>query len=136
MMIPGPPPGTNAEDGAAGVERPSSDARESPPTAPRVAAVAAVAYADFAAALKDALRDFHSAGRRDPFDCVVKSCNPPGAALTSRSRRRLETLATAKTGPGVRHPGPCRHNLEVGGAGSEYFIARVLLHHPRAQYLA
>jgi hypothetical protein len=37
---------------------------------------------------------------------------------------------------GVRHPGPCRHNLEVGGAGSEYFIARVLLHHPRAQYLA
>jgi hypothetical protein len=61
MMIPGPPPGTNAEDGAAGVERPSSDAPESPPTAPRVAAVAALAYADFAAALKDALRDFHSA---------------------------------------------------------------------------
>ena len=61
MMIPGPPPGTNAEDGAAGLERRSSDAPESPPTAPRVAAVAALAYADFAAALKDALRDFHSA---------------------------------------------------------------------------
>ena len=53
--------------------------------------------------------------RRDPFDCVVKSCNPPSAALTSRSRRRLEALATAKMGPGVRHPGPCRHNLEVAG---------------------
>jgi hypothetical protein len=61
MMIPGPPSGTNTVDGAAGSERPSSDAPEPPPTAPLVAAVPALAYADFAAALKDALRDFHSA---------------------------------------------------------------------------
>src|SRR3984893_13940455 len=61
MMIPSPPPGTNAEDGAAGLGPPSSDAPESPPTAPRVAAMAELAYADFAAALKEALRDFHSA---------------------------------------------------------------------------
>ena len=56
MMIPGPPPGTNAEDGAAGFEQPSSDAPDLPPAAPPPA----LAYADFAAALKDALRDFHS----------------------------------------------------------------------------
>ena len=61
MMILDPLPGTNAADGAAGSERPSSDAPEPPPTAPLVATVPALAYADFAAALKDALRDFHSA---------------------------------------------------------------------------
>jgi hypothetical protein len=52
MMIPGPPPGTDAEDGAAGFEQTISDAPDLPPPA--------LAYADFAAALKDALRDFHS----------------------------------------------------------------------------
>jgi hypothetical protein len=69
MMIPGPPPGTNAADGAAGSERPSSDAPEPPPTAPLVAAAPALAYADFAAALKDALRDFHSADLLAPSTC-------------------------------------------------------------------
>ena len=54
-MIPAPPPGTNAEDGAAGSERPSSNAPDLLPAA------RALPYADFAAALKDALRDFHSA---------------------------------------------------------------------------
>src|SRR6202521_4896798 len=55
MMIPAPLSGTNPKDTAAELE---------PPTAPSEAsrnAAPALAYADFAAALKDALRDFHSA---------------------------------------------------------------------------
>jgi TolB-like protein len=62
-MIPGPPPGTNAEDGAAGSDEPSSNASDLPPTAPPGGETPAPAltYANFAAALKDALRDFHSA---------------------------------------------------------------------------
>jgi len=59
MTIAGPPPGTNG-DGANGSEQPSSDAADLPPTA-AVTALPGVAYAAFAGALKDALRDFHSA---------------------------------------------------------------------------
>src|ERR1700736_3519397 len=62
-MIPAPPPGTNAADGASGSEQPTSEAPDLPPSAPPAASMAAVpalAYADFAAALKDAPRDFHS----------------------------------------------------------------------------
>ena len=81
MMIPGRPAGTNAADGAAGSERPSSDAPEPPPTAPLVAAAPALAYADFAAALKDALRDFHSSDLRYfyppiPFARIPKAITP------------------------------------------------------------
>ena len=60
MTIPGPPPGTNAGDGANGSEQPSSDAADLPPTAAAVSAPPGVAYVAFAGALKDALRDFHS----------------------------------------------------------------------------
>jgi len=63
MMIPVPPPGTNAEDGAAVSEQPISDAVDLPPIAFREASSApafALAYEEFAAAVKDALRDVHS----------------------------------------------------------------------------
>jgi catechol 2,3-dioxygenase-like lactoylglutathione lyase family enzyme len=59
MMIPAPSLGMNAKDGttgdgATGSKLPVSDVRDTP-----VAAVTAHAYAKFAGALKDALRDFH-----------------------------------------------------------------------------
>src|SRR5215469_13327252 len=63
MMIPVPPPGAGAEDGAAGSEQPIAGATDSMPGAPPAASMASVppiAYAEFAAAVKDALRDFHS----------------------------------------------------------------------------
>ena len=53
----------NAEDGASKSEPPTSDAPDLPFTAPLVASAAAapaIGYADFAAAVKDALRDVHS----------------------------------------------------------------------------
>jgi len=62
-MIPASPPGMNAEDGAAGLEEPISDAPDVPSAAPLAALMVAtptLAYADFAAAVKDALRDAHS----------------------------------------------------------------------------
>jgi TolB-like protein/Tfp pilus assembly protein PilF len=62
MMIPASSPGMNAEDGAAGSEEPMSDAPDLPPAASPAAPMMAptLAYADFAAAVKDALRDVHS----------------------------------------------------------------------------
>jgi TolB-like protein len=62
MMIPAPPPGIYAEDGPAGSDQQSFNAYL-PPTAPPGGETAAHAltYADFAAAMKDALRDFHRA---------------------------------------------------------------------------
>ena len=63
MMIPASPPGMNAEDGTAGLEEPISDAPDVPSAAPLAALMVAtptLAYADFAAAVKDALRDAHS----------------------------------------------------------------------------
>jgi TolB-like protein len=53
---------TNAHDGVAGPEQPISDAPEPQPEAPAEASkteTPARAYADFAAALKGAMRDFH-----------------------------------------------------------------------------
>jgi TolB-like protein/tetratricopeptide (TPR) repeat protein len=63
MMIPGPPPGIYAGDGAAGSDQRSFNAPDLPPTAPPggETVVTVVTYADFAGALRDALRDFHSA---------------------------------------------------------------------------
>src|SRR5215472_10140335 len=63
MMIPVPLPGRHTEDGAAGSEQPFSDTVDLPPTALREASSApvfALAYAEFAAAVKDALREAHS----------------------------------------------------------------------------
>src|SRR5215472_14892383 len=63
MMIPVPLPGRHTEDGAAGSEQPFSDTVDLPPTALREASSApvfALPYAEFAAAVKDALRDGHS----------------------------------------------------------------------------
>jgi TolB-like protein len=84
MMIPVLPPGTNTEDGAAGSEQPISDAVDLPPTAFREASSApvfALAYAEFAAAVKDALRDGHSPDllARNPL-LRAGICNPDGAA--------------------------------------------------------
>src|SRR5215468_467930 len=63
MMIPDPPPGMYGGDGAAASGQPSLDPPDLPPTDPSGAetAAGALTYADFSAALKDALRDFHSA---------------------------------------------------------------------------
>jgi TolB-like protein len=63
MVIPAYRPGMNAPDGAAGLEQPISDALNVPPAAARTAPMAAtpaLAYADFVAAVKEALRDIHS----------------------------------------------------------------------------
>jgi hypothetical protein len=63
MMIPVTPPGMNTEDGAAGLEQLISNAADLPLTGFREASTAtvlALAYAEFAAAVKDALRDGHS----------------------------------------------------------------------------
>ena len=63
MTVPAPPSGINADDDAAASERPAANAPEFAPTAPSAASIAAspaLAYAEFAAALKDALRDVHS----------------------------------------------------------------------------
>ncbi len=63
MMIPGPPPGTNGEDRAFLSDQVTHDVPEPPPTVPpatSLAAVPAPTYAEFAAAVKDALRDVHS----------------------------------------------------------------------------
>ena len=62
-MIPAYRPGRNAQEGAARLERPISDAPDVPPAAAPAApmvATPALAYADFVAAVKDALRDIHS----------------------------------------------------------------------------
>jgi TolB-like protein len=50
----------NVEDGASESEPPTSYAPDLPLTAPPIAAAPALAYAEFAAAVKDALRDVHS----------------------------------------------------------------------------
>src|SRR4051794_7250361 len=62
MMIPDPPPRRHAEDGMTS-DQPSFNAPDLPLTAPSGGdtVAGALTYADFAAALKDALRDFHSA---------------------------------------------------------------------------
>jgi hypothetical protein len=63
MMIPACQPGMNAQDGAAALERPIFDTQDMPPAAAPAApmvATPALAYADFEAAVKDALRDIHS----------------------------------------------------------------------------
>jgi hypothetical protein len=68
MTIPAPPSGIEADDDDAGSEQPTSNAPEFAPTAPSatsmaaasMAAAPALAYAEFAAALKNALRDVHS----------------------------------------------------------------------------
>ena len=60
MLIPAPQPGTYEEDRAAGSEEPISEAHDVPPAAPPAAPMVAaptLAYAEFAAAVKDALRD-------------------------------------------------------------------------------
>src|SRR5262252_4350722 len=63
MPIPAPPPGTYAESGAGRVAQPTSHTSNSTPVALAAAAkakVPAITYVQFAAAVKDALRDFHS----------------------------------------------------------------------------
>jgi TolB-like protein len=63
MTTSAPVPGTNASDGAAGWEQPTRDAPEpepAPPPAAPLPAASGLAYPDFAAAVKDALRDVHS----------------------------------------------------------------------------
>ena len=63
MPIPAPPPGAYAEDGAGRVAQPTAHTPNSGlaafPAAPK-AKVPAITYVEFAAAVKDALRDVHS----------------------------------------------------------------------------
>jgi hypothetical protein len=63
MPIPAPPPGTYAENGTGRVAQPTSHTPNSPPAVPAAAPKAkapAITYVEFAAAVKDALRDVHS----------------------------------------------------------------------------
>jgi TolB-like protein len=100
MMIPGPPPGTNAEDGAAGSDQPRSGAPDLAPTAPAAAATTAsgaLTYTDVAAALRDALRDFHSADllARNPLLRAGMICNLGGSAGPLELKASLsETVGT------------------------------------------
>ena len=63
MPIPAPSPGTYTENGARRVAQPTSHTPNSPPVAvpgaPK-AKMPAITYVEFAAAVKDALRDVHS----------------------------------------------------------------------------
>jgi len=62
MTIQAPSPATSANDSGTGAEQPTSDAPElqsGPSPAGSMAVVPALAYSDFAGALKGALRDFH-----------------------------------------------------------------------------
>ena len=98
MMIPGPPPGTYAEDGAAASDQPTLNAPDLPPTDPPggETAARALTYADFAAALRDALRDFHSADllARNPL-LVDGICNLGGSAGPLELKAMLtETVST------------------------------------------
>jgi TolB-like protein/Tfp pilus assembly protein PilF len=63
MPIPAPPPGTYAENGTGRVAQLTSHTPNSVPSAPDAAPeakVPAITYVEFAAAVKDALRDVHS----------------------------------------------------------------------------
>ena len=63
MPIPTPPPGTYAENGAGSLAQPTYHTRNSTPVAPDAAPkaeVPTITYGEFAAAVKDALRDVHS----------------------------------------------------------------------------
>jgi adenylate cyclase len=98
MMIPGPPPGRYAEDGAAASDQPTLNAPDLPPTDPPggETAARALTYADFAAALRDALRDFHSADllARNPL-LVDGICNLGGSAGPLELKAMLtETVST------------------------------------------
>jgi hypothetical protein len=90
MMIPGSSPGTNVEDAVAGSEPLSSD----PPAL--LPAARGLPYTDFAAALKEALRDFHSTDllARNPL-LQEGICNLGGSAGPLELRAMLvETVAT------------------------------------------
>jgi TolB-like protein/Tfp pilus assembly protein PilF len=93
MMSPAPPPGTRPNNRATGPEHPTSVAPE-----PRPAAGApGLAYADFAAATKQALRDFHRADLlaqnpllRDGIATLSASLGPAG--LRAMLTETVETL--------------------------------------------
>jgi TolB-like protein/tetratricopeptide (TPR) repeat protein len=92
MMSPAPPPGTPPSNRAAGPEPPNSVAPELRP-----AVVPGLAYADFAAATKQALRDFHSADLlaqnpllRDGIATLSASFGP--AELRAMLTETVETL--------------------------------------------
>jgi TolB-like protein len=98
MMIPASPPGMNAEDGTAGLEKSFSDVPVAPPTAPAIPMVEThtLAYADFAAAVKDALRDVHSPDllSRNPLP-LHDMCNLGGSAGPQELKALLcETVGT------------------------------------------
>jgi TolB-like protein len=104
MMIPVRSPGTTTEDGAAGPEQATSDAPDLPPTAfleASTAAVFALNYAEFAAAVKDALRDVHSPDllARNPL-LLHGVCNLGRSAGPHELRALLsETVSTLFANP-------------------------------------
>jgi TolB-like protein len=88
----------NAQEGAARLERPISDAPDVPPAAAPAApmvATPALAYADFVAAVKDALRDIHSPDllSRNPL-LLHGICN----LVTSAGPRELKALLCGTIG--------------------------------------
>lgn len=92
IMIPDLRSGTNPNDNAARSEQPTSGAREpQPAAAPAASAEAAptVAYADFATALKGALRDFH---RPDLLARNPLLCHGVGNLGASAGPSELHTL--------------------------------------------
>jgi TolB-like protein len=104
MMIPAFRPAANAHYGAAGSKQPTSDApepqRAAPATAP-MAAAPALAYREFAAAVKDALRDVHSPDllARNPL-LVHGVCNLDGSAGPQELRALLlEAVGTLFANP-------------------------------------
>src|SRR5260370_5557629 len=115
MMIPGPPPGTNGEDRAFLSDQVTHDVPEPPPTVPpatSLAAVPAPTYAEFAAAVKDALRDVHSPDllARNPLlrDGI---CNLGGSAGPLELRALLaETVSTLF---GNAHDEKLRRGIEL-----------------------
>ena len=94
----------NVEDGASTSEAPTSDAPDLPLTAPLAASTAtarALGYADFAAAVKDALRDIHSPDllARNPL-LLHRACSLGKSAGPQELRALLsETVGTLFANP-------------------------------------
>lgn len=104
MMIPDRRPGTNANGNAAASEQPTFDAPELEPAAQleaSMAAASALAYANFAVALKGALRDFHCPDLLARNPLLRQGLGNLGASAGPPELRALlsETVATLFANP-------------------------------------
>src|SRR5271170_388187 len=132
MLIPAPPPGTNAANDAVEAELARAGAPVSPPMdlpAASRAAATAFGYAEFAAAVKDALRDAASPDllARNPL-LLHGVCNLGKSAGPQELKALLsETVSTLFANPRDEKAAPSAHadlsptRPETGGGGRSAF---------------